>query len=280
MTLSKPRHVFPVAVLIGLATVCYGQALPAPPAPIALPDEPNAQRVRAELGQLLQRYPPSLREVLQIDPGLFENQGYLAAYPALGAYLKDHPEVSRNPGFYVGMPEPQGPYPYSVAGTWRDIVQGLETLLGVIAFFGLVGWFSRTLIDYRRWNRQNKVLTDVHTKLLDRLTGNEDLLSYIQSPAGSRFLESSPIRLDSSSQYSGAPVGRILWTIQAGVVLGAAGVGLLAVAKGKVGDVAEPLHALGILSLALGAGFVISAIISFIISRRLGILELPQRPQS
>ena len=35
----------------------------------------------------------------------------------------------------------------------------------------------------------------VHNKLLDRFTSNEDLLAYVQTPAGRRFLESAPIPL-------------------------------------------------------------------------------------
>ena len=32
------------------------------------------------------------------------------------------------------------------------------------------------LVDHRRWLRQSKVQTEVHTKLLDRFTSNDDLL--------------------------------------------------------------------------------------------------------
>jgi hypothetical protein len=36
-----------------------------------------------------------------------------------------------------------------------------------------------------------------------------------------------------------------------------------------------PLQSIGILALALGAGFIVSAIISYVLSRRLGLLEVP-----
>jgi hypothetical protein len=119
------------------------------------------------------------------------------------------------------------------------------------------------------------VQTDVHTKLLDRFTGNEDLLAYIQSPAGSKFLESSPIALDAGPRAVAAPLGRILWSVQAGVVLLAAGIGLRFVSANLAGEALQPLHVLGILGIALGIGFVISAIISFVISERLGLIERP-----
>jgi hypothetical protein len=252
------------------------QPQPSPPIPI-LYGQPDAQRTRGEFQQLLDRYPPAVRAVLQSDSGLFQNATWLTSYPALADFLKSHPEIARNPSFYVGAPFFPGGYNRNMAEVWRDVLQGFEVLLGFAMFFSLLAWIVRTVMDHRRWNRQNKVQTDVHTKLLDRLTGNEDLLAYIQSPAGSKFLESSPIRLDSPSQSAGAPLGRIVWTVQGGVVVAAAGAGLLIVSAGFTGDIGTPLHALGILGLALGAGFIISAIISFLIARRLGLVEIPER---
>jgi len=38
-----------------------------------------------------------------------------------------------------------------------------------------------------------KVQAEAHTKLLDRLTSNDELLAYVQSSAGSRFLQSAPM---------------------------------------------------------------------------------------
>jgi hypothetical protein len=256
-------------------------APPAEPAPFAALEQPNAQWTRDRLGQLMQRYPPELRNVLSIDPTLLSNQAYLAPYPALVSFLNEHPEIARNPSFYLGPAfNPEEEMRSQYLGGWHAAVSDLATLLGFIAAFCLIGWLMRNLMDYRRWIRQNKVQTEVHTRLLERLTGNDELLAYIQSPAGTKFLESSPITLDAGPRNVGAPLGRILWTIQAGVVLLAGGVGLLVVGKKMTDDAAQAFHALGVLGVALGAGFVISAIVSFMISRHLGLVEVPARPQA
>lgn len=267
-----------IIAALALTPICPAQAPPAQPAvPI---EQPDALRTQAEFNQLLQRYPPSVRTVLQMDHGLLTNQSYLAAYPALGSFLQSHPEVGRNPGFYVGQPEFQNRFRYTSIDVWRDAVQATGFVLGFSVFAALIGWFIKTLIDYKRWNRQNKVLTDVHSRLLERFSNNAELLAYIQSPAGAKFLESSPIRLDTPSRSAGAPMGRILWTTQAGVVLIAVGTGLFAVATQAAADFAGPFRGLGLLAMSLGVGFVISAIISFLISRRLGILDLPAGAQN
>jgi len=236
-------------------------------------EQPDAQHVKEELSGLLEHYPPSLRSVLALDPGLLENQSYLAPYPALVTFLKAHPEIAHAPSFYIEGPRPHQDGGAPVVEFWKD---ELGNLFGVGAFamgIGLLVWLIRTLVDYRRWNRLAKVQTDFHTKILDRFSSNNDLLSYIQSPAGSKFLQSTPIMLDAAPRSMGAPMGRILWSLQGGIVLMAGGFGL-EVVSGRVGeDAGQPLHALGVLGIALGLGFLVSAIVSFVISQRLGLVD-------
>jgi hypothetical protein len=256
-----------------------GGKVGSPPAIVTV-EQPDAQRTRGELLELLQRYPPSLQGALALDPSLLGNESYLAPYPALLGYLNNHPEIARNPSFYVG--EGSGPRPPRdrILEMWSDVLTGLTIFVGLSMAIGLLVWLTRTIIDYRRWNRLAKVQTDVHTKILDRFTANDDLLAYIQSPAGSKFLESSPIKLDAGPRSVGAPLARILWSVQGGLVLLAGGIGLLVVSGRVANDVSQGIQALGVLGIALGLGFVISAIISFVISRKLGLIEpSPQAPR-
>jgi hypothetical protein len=268
---------------LALLTACLaiGQTQPIKNAPVTL-EEPNAQRTREEFTRLLEHYPPTLRNVLSIDPSLLSNQAFLAPYPALTSFLNVHPEIPRSPSFYVGEAYSERRYNRDQSGgterVWERVAENLFIVIGFGMAFGVVTWLIRTTIDYRRWKQLSKVQTEIHTRLLDRFASNEDLLAYIQSPAGSRFLESSPISLDPAPRSLGAPLGRILWSVQAGLVSIAAGFGLEAVAN-RFSDVAsEAVRALGILGVALGLGFVISAIISFVISQRLGLIETPARP--
>src|SRR5436190_20248007 len=62
----------------------------------------DARQVRDELNTLFEQYPPTLRRVLQSDPTLLTNTAYLAPYPALAAYVAQHPEVPHNPAYFVG----------------------------------------------------------------------------------------------------------------------------------------------------------------------------------
>ncbi|MGH9204177.1 MAG: hypothetical protein ACRD2A_23360, partial [Vicinamibacterales bacterium] len=124
----------------------------------------------------------------------------------------------------------------------------------------------------RRWLRLSKVQVDVHTKLLDRLQSNEDLLAYMQTPAGRRFLESAPITLEGEPRPGGAPLGRILWSLQAGVVLVALGIGFWFVQRNVIQEVAAGFNVIGTIAVSLGIGFAASAVVSYLISVRLGLL--------
>jgi hypothetical protein len=253
-----------------------GGATPPVSPSIVTVEQPDAQRTKGELSNLLERYPPALRGALALDPSLLSNQSYLAPYPALVSFLERHPEIARNPSYYVGDgsgPRPPQDHNGQIIDMWRSLLDGLAVFAGFGMAIGVMVWLIRTIIDYRRRSRLAKVQTDVHTKLLDRFTANNDLLAYIQSPAGSKFLESSPIKLDPGPRSVGAPLGRILWSVQGGLVLIAGGIGLQVVSARVADDASQPLHALGVLGIALGLGLVISAIISFMISQRLGLIE-------
>ena len=224
----------------------------------------DAAETKDQLARVLERYPPSLKGVVSLDPSLLNNPEYLSPYPGLVNFLRKHPEIASNPAYFVGPYE--GPRP----GGNNEFVKNASILLVFAMAVGMAAWLIKTMTDYKRWNRAAGVQTDVHTKLLDRFTSNEDLLAYMQTPAGSKFLDSS-ISLDAGQKSMSAPVSRILWSLQAGFVVTAAGAGLL-VAAGKLGD-GRAFQAMGILGIALGVGFVMSAGASFLISRRLGLFK-------
>jgi hypothetical protein len=139
-------------------------------------------------------------------------------------------------------------------------------------------WVIRTVIEHRKWLRMSKTNVETHSKIMDRLTSNEDLLAYMESPAGRRYLEAAPIPMEGNRKMLNAPFGRILWSLQAGLVVGALGVGLIygSTRLGSsdfysMGQV--PLAIIGIAGLAVGAGFCISAFAAYGLSSRLGLFD-------
>jgi hypothetical protein len=243
-------------------------------------DERSAQDTRQRLNEILRDYPPSLTQVLRLDPTLLNSADYLAPYPALAAYIAQHPEVSRHAAFYLGQPDfddnSQEDTRSRTIREFGDVMRMTVVLCGFIAFFVTVTWLARLIVEHRRWLRATKTQTDTHSKLLERMTSNEDLLAYIQTPAAQHFLQAEPIPLDAAPRSIGAPVSRILWSVQAGVVLGVLGVGLWFIRNRIFEEISGPLLLVSTLAMALGAGFALSAAVAYILSLRLGLLESPK----
>jgi hypothetical protein len=145
---------------------------------------------------------------------------------------------------------------------------------GFILFAFTFSWIVKYIVDHRRWLRTTKTQSEVHGKLLERMTASEDLKSYMESEAGQRFLQASPLALETSNQQSvGAPFSRILWSVQVGVVMVALGIGFMFVRRGLEPEVQQLIGAWGTLAIALGIGFAISAAASYVISSKLGLLD-------
>jgi hypothetical protein len=245
--------------------------------------ENDARRVRGELQQLLTQSPPNLRVVLQADPSLLNRPDYLAPYPQVAEFLKQHPEITRDPAFFLGQPDAwnriQDDTPAERASrraydTLQGFLAGLAVFTGVMALLWVVSMLVRQALNHRRWSRQSRVQTDVHTKILDRLQSNEDLLAYIQTPAGQRFLQSGPSPLaDPEPRSIGAPFGRIISSVQVGVVLLALGIGFWLVQRAVASEIAPAFSAMGVIASALGLGAIGSGVVSYVLSARLGLLE-------
>ena len=255
------------------------QAGPSPSS--AFIEDADARETRGKLESLFQKYPPTLAGVLKLDPTLLTDESYLAPFPGLAAFLDQHPEVAHHStyflanvrGEYAREPRDERERIYGMMG---DVMAGCAAFFVFITVVSALGWLIRTTINYRRWNRLSKIQTDVHTKLLDRFTQNEDLLAYMQTPAGKRFLESAPIPLDGDTKPIAAPLSRILWSLQAGIVLLVFGLGLVMLSNKLITEIATPMMVFGAMGIALGAGFILSAFAAYFASRRFGLLDPPR----
>ena len=96
---------------------------PADPPPIAVADERSAQNTRQRLRETLEQYPPSVAQVLRLDPSLLRSD-YLAPYPTLAAFLAQHPEVAHNPVYFLGEARFNG-----ADGTRKQALDTLENIL-------------------------------------------------------------------------------------------------------------------------------------------------------
>jgi hypothetical protein len=253
---------------------------PTPSSTSALRVDANA--TRQELMEILEKHPPSVGRVLKLDPSLMRNESYLAAYPELRDFFVQHPEVPQNSPYYLEAVRVSNNEEYYRPRNERlELVTGI--LAGLAAFtaagivLSVIVWLIRTTLDQRRWSRLSKIQAEVHSKLMDRFSSNDELLTYVQTPSGKRFLESGPSPLQETGPAMGAPISRILWSLQLGAVLGVGGLGMLLLSGNTIPEAGEFFFIAGCVAGALGAGFLVSAVAAYMLSSKLGLLERPAR---
>lgn len=258
-------------------------AAPQPPAPGYVSPVQNAEQLREQFGEVLRRYPRNVGRVLRMDPTLFNDPAYLANYPAIQQFVTQYPEVARTPEYYLAEystyysgPENRDPRQQAL-DMMRNWVEMFMVFVIVVAVSVAVLYLLKSLVDHRRWLRMTKTQTEVHTKLLDRFASSEELLAYMKTPAGARFLESAPISLDagpSGKAAVSAPVSRILWSVQAGIVLLMAGAALLVARSWTAFEEMQLMLAtMGTFGAFIGIGFIVSAGASWALSKRLGLMN-------
>ena len=146
-----------------------------------------------------------------------------------------------------------------------------------MAVLAMLIWLIRILLENRRWSRVFRAQTEVHSKLLERFASSEELLHYIDTEPGKRFLEAAPIPIEfARDQRLPGGLARVLGPLQIGIVLTLLGVGLLLLQRShSLADISAGLLVVGMVTIMPGIGFIISALISWRISAQLGLL--PQR---
>lgn len=236
----------------------------------------TSHEIRNQFSRLLSQSPSELATILVLDPTLLSNEAYLAGYPELARFVAAHPEVRRNPRFYLSG--------FRIPGEGGRVFDVIIEMVGVGFIFVFMGfaffWLVRTVIEQRRWSRLSKIQTEVHNKILDRFSSSEELLQYIRSPAGTKFLESAPIPLHAAQAPNNPSLTRVMWSVQIGVIVAAAAVGMLLVSGRLEKDAASALFAMGVIALSVGAGFIGSAVVSVLLSRRFGLWQPLNIPAS
>lgn len=277
-------------LMAGAIAGAQPRAAEAQSAPQIAPAAPNDKDVAANQAELIRllRLSPTLTTVVSHDPTLLSNQEYVArSNPQLAAFLMAHPEIARNPEFYLfshlnvdGAPDEaleravwpdvyrERPRP----GVLNDFMGYLAPLLAFVSFLLFSIWAIRLLVENRRWTRTFRLQSEVHTRLIDKFSSNQELAAYMETEAGRRFLEAAPIpvNIDEKQRVPNA-VARVLTPMQIGTVMILLGIGLLLLRHaGTETDV--PMLVLGTVVLMPGIGFVLSGGITWILAARLGLM--------
>jgi len=117
----------------------------------------------------------------------------------------------------------------------------------------LIGWVVYLTTSVIRRRQQNQM----QKALLEKFSSAQDFAHFMQSPAGQKYLMSFTDAVTT-------PRSSILSSIRLGFVLACLGMGSLVAARNY------PLFCLGWLSFFVGVGFLISAGVSYFLSKKSG----------
>lgn len=261
------------------------------PANPSEPQSPTSERdvavIQDQLLHLL-RVSPTLTEVVARDPSLLSNTEYVTRNnPELARFLQAHPEIAHNPDFYLfnnlhGAHEQPSEtlerrlWPemavQSSSDVERELISDGLPFLVFLCMLAAILWLIHVLIENRRWGRIFKLQTDVHGKLIERFGTSQEVLTYMGTEAGKRFLEATPIAVGFERQEPvPTSVARVLTPLQIGVVMTMLGLGLILL-RHSVPDAASGLLIIGTVVLMPGLGFIISAGITWFLAHRLGLM--------
>ncbi|MGD0902199.1 MAG: hypothetical protein ABR924_04575 [Terracidiphilus sp.] len=294
------RIVATPALLFATLAVAQGQpAAPArPPIPAqaanaSVPSDKDVADAQEQLIKLL-RLSPTLTAVVAHDPSLLANQEYVSRNnPQLAQFLAAHPEIVRNPEFYLFThlggqggrrdqaleravwPELQQqlwPPPETAA---QRFARDLTPVLGFACFLGALIYLIRVFLENRRWGRIFKLQSEVHGRLIDKFSSNQELSAYMETEAGKRFLEAAPIPVGfEPEQRMPNAVARVLAPLQIGIVLILLGAGFFLLRHAGP-EMDTPMLVLGTVALMPGLGFIISAGVTWVLATRLGLMPEP-----
>jgi hypothetical protein len=128
-----------------------------------------------------------------------------------------------------------------------------------------IGSIFRTQIVNRRLRENTRAWADLQGKLIDKFGSADEVVRYLESDRGKQLL-------DNQATNAASPHSRILDSVHTGVLVLLGGVGLIA-ASGSINQrVNETLIAFGTIAVLLGAGFLVSAGISWMLLRNWGLL--------
>lgn len=139
----------------------------------------------------------------------------------------------------------------------------------IFCVLGFCVWTIAVNIRRSRWGKQ---VAELHGKLLDRFSGSQELIAFLEGDAGRKYFESLAFDIQDSAS-------RILNGIQLGIALASVGVALLLVRSALDDpDGRKVLLIIGTPVTALGIGFLVSAAISHRLCKAWGLLQKNRQP--
>ena len=276
------------ALALAAAPLAVGQTHTATAPTAQVPSEKDVADTQDQLLHLL-RLSPTMTAAVAADPSLLADQAYVArSNPELAQFMASHPDIARNPEFYLFSklnPSDRRRDQALQRVIWPDlnppqqqeanaprVVRELTGILVPLGCLAALVWIIYIFVENRRWSRTFRQQSEIHGRLIEKLGTSQDLVAYMETEAGKRFLMASPIAPSPEfGQRMPNTVSRVLTSLSAGIVLALLGIGFLLLRN--VGpNTSEPMLITGTVLLMPGLGFILSAGATWVLAKRLGLM--------
>lgn len=143
------------------------------------------------------------------------------------------------------------------------------------ALFATMGFVVWTIASSWQRSRHVREMTQFHARIIDRMGSIKDFNDFLQTPGGTQFMNA----LTADKGPTG-PRERILRAVQTGIVLTSVAVGCLLLSGSFQDEASDLFRVTGVILLSLGIGFLVAASAAYGLSRRLGVLDPVNLPQT
>ena len=135
-------------------------------------------------------------------------------------------------------------------------------VIGGMIFFW--GWVVYIILEWRKLKHKNQL----QNKIIDKLNTVPELNEFLQTEGGSRFLNFLTIE-------GFSPKGKLLSSISKGIILIMLGAAFICIDPlfSTLTEDARIFTALAFIFVALGIGFLVSSFISYLLSKKWGIIK-------
>lgn len=158
-----------------------------------------------------------------------------------------------------------------------EIINSVTTAVLGAVIIVCVSWIVVTVVKALKGRANTRTRAEIYNRLIDKFGTAPELIAFLQSDAGLKFIEENTVQ-------PAAPLGRIIGSMQIGIVLALLGAGLLI--TGNVfgeslgGDLYIVLTVGGVVGLTVGVGLLISAAISHRLCKAWGILTTNEKARA
>jgi hypothetical protein len=159
----------------------------------------------------------------------------------------------------------------------QQILSNITVTIFGVAIIICIAWIVVTIVTALKQRANTRTRGEIYNRLIDKFGTAPEMVAFLQSEAGRQFIEENALQTIS-------PIGKILASIQRGIVLTLPGAGLLVAGNIFGGSLGGDLYIVltvgGTVGLMVGIGLLISAAVSYQLCKAWGILTTSEKTQA